>query len=267
MNKKITFVTDVHANLEALKAVLLDLKDKSIDSIYCLGNLIGLGYAPCETVDFAMNNNIINIQGNAEAYVIMGADMFPYLKRNNIERYNNAVWTKEQLKSGELDYINNSPISVEVDINNKKVGLCHFPLDVRYDFIGVWRYDGKNPEEFLKRNTLGDIERYKPELLEKVKIADKNPLLFGKRILDFDRAIYGHYHFEREHTLGNTLLNSLNGTGVAITDKAIYYILENGAKLIKYEVTYDYEKVFRETEEKDFPNKDTFKKVISWRKL
>lgn len=98
MNKKITFVTDVHANLEALKAVLLDLKDKSIDSIYCLGNLIGLGYAPCETVDFAMNNNIINIQGNAEAYVIMGADMFPYLKRNNIERYNNAVWTKEQLK-------------------------------------------------------------------------------------------------------------------------------------------------------------------------
>ncbi len=92
-------------------------------------------------------------------------------------------------------------------------------------------------------------------------------MLFGKRILDFDRVIYGHYHFEREHTLGNTLLNSLNGTGVAITDKAIYYMLENGAKLIKYEVPYDYEKVFRETEEKDFPNKDTFKKVISWRKL
>lgn len=92
-------------------------------------------------------------------------------------------------------------------------------------------------------------------------------MLFGKKILDSDRAIYGHYHFEREHTLGNTLLNSLNGTEVAITDKAIYYILENGAQLIKYEVPYDYEKVFRETEEKDFPNKDTFKKVISWRKL
>ena len=74
-------------------------------------------------------------------------------------------------------------------------------------------------------------------------------------------------HFERNHILGNVILDSLNGTGVAITDKAIYYILENGAKLIKYEVPYDYEKVFRETEEKDFPNKDTFKKVISWRKL
>ena len=39
-----------------------------------------------------------------------------------------------------------------------------------------------------------------------------------KSILDFDRVIYGHYHFEREHTLGNTLLNSLNGTGLAITE-------------------------------------------------
>ena len=267
MNKKIAFVTDVHANLEALKAVLLDLKDKNIDFIYCLGDLIGLGYAPSETVDFAMNHNIINIQGNAEAYVIMGADMFPYLKRNNIERYHNAVWTKEQLKSKEFDYINNSPISIELDIHNKKIGLCHFPLDVRYDFIGGWKYDGKNPQEFLKRNTLEDFERYKPELSENVKIADKNPLLFGKRILDFDRVIYGHYHFEREHTLGNTLLNSLNGTGVAIIDKAVYYILENGERLIKYEIPYDYEKVFKEVEEKDFPNKDTFKKVISWRKL
>ena len=267
MNKKIAFVTDVHANLEALKAVLLDLKDKNIDFIYCLGDLIGLGYAPSETVDFAMNHNIINIQGNAEAYVIMGEDMFPYLKRNNIERYHNAVWTKEQLKSKEFDYINNSPISIELDIHNKKIGLCHFPLDVRYDFIGGWKYDGKNPQEFLKRNTLEDFERYKPELSENVKIADKNPLLFGKRILDFDRVIYGHYHFEREHTLGNTLLNSLNGTGVAIIDKAVYYILENGERLIKYEIPYDYEKVFKEVEEKDFPNKDTFKKVISWRKL
>lgn len=267
MNKKIAFVADVHANFEALKAVLLDLKDKNIDSIYSLGDLIGLGYSPRETVELAINNSIINIQGNAEAYAIMGADMFSYLKRNNIKRYNNAIWTKNQLKNSELDYINNCPISVELVINNKKIGLCHFPLDVRYDFIGVWKYDGKNPKEFLKRNTLEDTERYKPELSENVKIADMNPLLFGKRILDFDRVIYGHYHFERQHTLDNVLLNCLNGTGVAITDKAIYYILDNDMKLVKYEVPYDYEKVYRETEKKDFPNKDTFKKVINWRKL
>ena len=267
MKKKIALITDIHANVEALQAVLLDMKDKNIDTIYSLGDIIGLGYAPSETVRLAIDNNIINIQGNAEAYVTMGPDMFPYLKRNNIERYNNAIWTSEQLSAEELDYINNSPVSVELVINGKKIGLCHFPLDVRYDFIGVWKYDGKNPEEFLKRNTSDDIEKYKTELYENVKIADKNPLLFGKNIFDFDRIIYGHYHFERNHILGNVILDSLNGTGVAITDKAIYYILENGAKLIKYEVPYDYEKVFRETEEKDFPNKDTFKKVISWRKL
>ena len=62
MKKKIALITDVHANVEALQAVLLDMKDKNIDTIYSLGDIIGLGYAPCETVDFAMNNNIINIQ-------------------------------------------------------------------------------------------------------------------------------------------------------------------------------------------------------------
>lgn len=135
--------------------------------------MIGLGYAPSETVRLSIDNNIINIQDNVEAYVTMGPDMFPYLKRNNIERYNNAMWTSEQLSAEELDYINNSPVSVELVINGKKIGLCHFPLVVRYDFIGVWKYDGKNPEEFLKRNTSDDIEKYKPELYENAKIADK----------------------------------------------------------------------------------------------
>lgn len=72
--------------------------------------------------------------------------MFPYLKRNNIERYNNAIWTSEQLSTEELDYINNSPVSVELVINGKKIGLCHFSLDVRYDFIGF----GNMMEKILK---------------------------------------------------------------------------------------------------------------------
>ena len=112
--------------------------------------------------------------------------------------------------------------------------------------MGVWKYDGKNPEEFLKRNTFDDIEKYKPELYENVKIADKNPLLFGKNIFDFDRIIYGHYHF-----LGNVILDSLNGTGVAITDKAIYYVLDDD-QLIRYKVPYNYEKVYIENEKKNF---------------
>lgn len=53
--------------------------------------MIGLGYAPSETLRLSIDNNIINIQDNVEAYVTMGPDMFPYLKRNNIERYNNAM--------------------------------------------------------------------------------------------------------------------------------------------------------------------------------
>ena len=60
MKKKIALITDVHANVEALQAVLLDMKDKNIDTIYSLGDIIGLGYAPSETIRLAIDNNIIN---------------------------------------------------------------------------------------------------------------------------------------------------------------------------------------------------------------
>ena len=270
MNNKIGLITDVHANLEALKAVLIDLKSKGVKTIYSLGDSIGLGYAPKETLDLIMENNIINILGNGEAYITMGADYFPYLKRDNSERYDNAIWTSKQLTEKQIEFLKQCPNTVELTINDEKIALCHFPIDVRYDFLGAKRYGGEYPEEFLNTNTKYDEQKYNEVLQDNVAIAEKDPLFFGKTISYYDRVIYGHYHFERNHELRGTKLHCLNGTGVAITDKAIYYILESsdsGIELKRYEVPYDYEKAFKETEEIDFPNKDTFKKYINWRSI
>ena len=43
---KYGLISDIHANLEALTAVLSDLGKQRVDSIHCLGDVIGYGADP-----------------------------------------------------------------------------------------------------------------------------------------------------------------------------------------------------------------------------
>jgi predicted phosphodiesterase len=47
----IAFISDIHGNIDALDAVLSDLKKRGIDEILCLGDIVGYGGAPRECVD------------------------------------------------------------------------------------------------------------------------------------------------------------------------------------------------------------------------
>lgn len=57
----------------------------------------------------------------------------------------------------------------------------------------------------------------------------------------------------------------LNGTGVAINNKSIYYVLETiGGKfnISEKSVNYDFERLCQELDNIDYPNKKTFEKYI-----
>lgn len=40
---KIAIISDIHGNLEALNVVLSDIKKRGINTIYCLGDIVGKG--------------------------------------------------------------------------------------------------------------------------------------------------------------------------------------------------------------------------------
>ena len=48
-------ISDIHGNLEALEAVLADIKSRGITEIYCLGDIVGYGPNLCECIDRVMN--------------------------------------------------------------------------------------------------------------------------------------------------------------------------------------------------------------------
>lgn len=265
MDYKIALITDVHSNLEALQSVLIDIKKNKINTIYCLGDIIGLGNHPKECLDLLIQNNIITMLGNAEEYVVLGADNFGYLKKHGIERYYNALWTKEQLTEEQINYLKNMPHSLELNINNQKIALCHFPVDVRYDYSGVWNYDGKDLRYFFETNTRKDL-RLNSESSILIDNANEDPLFKGKTIDFFDCIIYGHYHFFRNHLVNNIKFYSLNGTGVAIDKQAVYYTLEivdEQILLTEHKVDYDYKKLYNDLDNMEYPNKSTFQKYIN----
>ena len=61
--------SDIHANLEALSAVLEAYGKENIDVYYCLGDTVGYGGSPNECADLVRELAKVTILGNHDAAV------------------------------------------------------------------------------------------------------------------------------------------------------------------------------------------------------
>jgi len=101
----IALISDIHSNIEALTAVLDDIRQKDIEKIVCLGDVVGYGPNPEETADLIRDNCNICLKGNHDEAVTEGkADDFRPQARSA------AVWTQKILKPNSND---SDPIKVE----------------------------------------------------------------------------------------------------------------------------------------------------------
>jgi predicted phosphodiesterase len=73
---KRAIVSDIHANLEALEAVLADLAHEGVDSIYCLGDIVGYGPNPRECIDRVISFDQ-SILGNHDQGALYDPEGFP----------------------------------------------------------------------------------------------------------------------------------------------------------------------------------------------
>lgn len=92
----IAIISDIHANIEAFKAVLADIEDQNLKEIVCLGDIIGYGPKPIECLELAKDFNF-SLLGNHEEAVLFGAVGFNSRAKMAID------WTRDQLNSGNGD--------------------------------------------------------------------------------------------------------------------------------------------------------------------
>ena len=66
----LAILSDIHGNLEALEAVLADIAQQTVDSIYCLGDIVGYGPQPDEVVARLAAENAVGVRGNHDSAAI-----------------------------------------------------------------------------------------------------------------------------------------------------------------------------------------------------
>ena len=88
---KRAILSDIHANLEALEAVLADMAKEGVDSIYCLGDIVGYGPNPRECIDRVMSFDL-SILGNHDQGALYDPEGFS----SGAERA--IFWTRDQLE-------------------------------------------------------------------------------------------------------------------------------------------------------------------------
>ncbi len=104
-------VSDLHANEQAWKTVLLDIRSLRVDIVICLGDVVGYGPNPAEVLESAHANADYMVMGNHDAALCgkIDADCFTDRARESLE------WTRSRVNEAGLAFLGSRPLSVAGD--------------------------------------------------------------------------------------------------------------------------------------------------------
>ena len=128
---RIAFISDIHSNLEALKAVLKDIDDLKIKKVFCDGDVIGYSYAPNECLNMIKKRKIKSTIGNHEDAVIL---------KNpagfNVYAAEAVEWTISHITKENLKFIKTFPERIGIMANDFKILMVHgSPFDPVNEYV------------------------------------------------------------------------------------------------------------------------------------
>ncbi len=104
-------ISDIHANLEALEAVLADIKKEKVDKCVCAGDIVGYGANPHECIELTREHCPVCVAGNHD---------FATIEKTNIEFFNQyarqaTLWTRQNITEDDRKYLESLPLVADVD--------------------------------------------------------------------------------------------------------------------------------------------------------
>ena len=179
-------ISDIHSNLEALRAVLADIDRRQIKRILSLGDIVGYGPNPCECLDLVMERCQWSLMGNHDFSVLYEPTHF------NISAEASSYWTRDTLahepdpikRRERWKYLGNLKVRQEIDRTilvhaspRRPINEYIFPDDVNtspikinqiFDrietrcFVGHTHVTGvfTNEPDFYPPNELGGVYKF-----------------------------------------------------------------------------------------------------------
>ena len=97
---KIAIISDLHSNREALEAVFAHIRGLGLETIYCLGDIVGYGPDPEFCVDLVRGHSEVTLMGNHDEALFLDASDFNPHARAAIE-YTRSRMQPRWYSSGE----------------------------------------------------------------------------------------------------------------------------------------------------------------------
>jgi putative phosphoesterase len=121
-------ITDIHANLPALRAALARIDELGIERVYCGGDLVGYGPHPNEVVALVAERGIPTIYGNYDYAIARDLEDCgcAYVTPHDRELGQGSVdWTLAHTDQRSKDWMRELPSDLRFDVGATSVHLVH----------------------------------------------------------------------------------------------------------------------------------------------
>lgn len=148
---KIAVISDIHGNLEALEAVMMDIQKEGCEKIFVLGDYAMAGPDPAATVDWFFQKQFDSkfkmIQGNTDLMIAdFNNELFEFIQNRAPIMAAALKNDVEILNSVQKDFLKHLPIQLQVEEEGVKILLVH----------GSPR---KNNEDVLPETPMSEVEK------------------------------------------------------------------------------------------------------------
>jgi predicted phosphodiesterase len=229
---KIALISDVHANLPALEAVLDDIDRAGVDAIYHVGDLVGYAPWPDETVAMIGRRGIAGVAGNYDSTVA--------------SHYKHCGCRYEDPRQEELSHLSYAWTLEHSSAETKRaLGALPFRLDVR---LGGGHQAGPSLILVHGTPTLNTVywtedrpDSFRMKMAQLAGASSGDVIAFGHTHKPWHRAVEG-IHFVNTGSVGRPkdgdwragyVVLTREGPAIDVEFRRVAYDLERAAKAIE----------------------------------
>lgn len=219
---KIAIISDIHANVYALINLLEDIDVEKVDTIICLGDLVGYGPHPNEVISMIRRRHILCIKGNYDSSVV--DNEYSYIRETRINSFS-LPWTVRELREENRLFLENLPSTLTLNIMNKKLLFVHGS----------------------------------PDKINEYLLKDEDKTLEVMSSISEDVLICAHTHIPGMKEFGSKVYINCGSVGKPKIGRpnSTYCILninkEDGMKVQIKEIQYPYKRIIKDMTMLDFP--------------
>lgn len=129
---KIGVISDVHSNIQALRAVLDVFDEEKVDQIICCGDVIGIGINPDEVIQELMKrkDKFISVIGNHEQYFLQGLPKTIHDDKRSMSdmEIQNHEWNHGRISEESKEFLKTFSLTQSITVEGKRIYVIHYPM-------------------------------------------------------------------------------------------------------------------------------------------